>query len=82
MLTITLAKIAYPVGTYGELKNAIYYGNMKVLPDEGLVNGDNFVWRKAVELRYYSEDPIKLYYKNENTTEKRECYVELEGELS
>jgi len=40
------------------------------------------VWRKAVELRYYSEDPIKLYYKNENTTEKRECYVELEGELS
>jgi len=82
VLNLTLVKIAYPVGTYGELKNALYYGNMQVVPDEGMANGDNLIWRKVCSVRFFSGDPLRFYYKNENATETRECYVELEGELS
>jgi len=81
-LLVKLVHIAFPVDTLGELDIALYYGDLKVYPDEGYITGDNMTWVDEVHLHYFSQDPIKLYYRNRNTEVSKEAYVKLEGELS
>jgi len=78
-LNIKKVTVAFPAGTYGELEVALYYGLRKVWPKDGYLTGDNMSFKKSVDLWWHSEDPVLLYYNNRNTTEARECYVNLEG---
>jgi len=81
VLTIKRVEVFFPTGDNDELHVALYYGNMKVFPDEGDLVGDNIKYDKAVELKYYSQDPIRLYYKNDNTTYERIADIVVEGEF-
>jgi len=80
-LHVTRATVAFPVGTYGELEVALYYGMLRVWPEDANLKGDNMSFEKDVDLWWGSGDPVRLYFKNANATEQRECYVNLEGEL-
>jgi len=81
ILTVKIVQVAFPAGTYGELHIAIYYGNLKVWPKTDYVSGDNVLFRKGVSIKYYSGDPIRVWYKNTNTTETRDCFIDVEGLL-
>ena len=81
-LTITKAGIAFPVGTYFELELALRYGDMQVLPEGATLKGDNMMWEKNCELKWFSGDDVILYYKNLNATEIREANLNLDGELA
>jgi len=78
-LRVRKVTIAFPSGTYGELDVALFYGVMKVFPENGYLTGDNMSFKKEVDLTWYSGENVRLYYNNRNTTEARECYVNLEG---
>jgi len=82
VLKIKLVHVSFPIDTLGELDVALYYGNTKVYPNEGYMSGDNMTWVDEVKICYYSQDPIRLYYKNRNTAASKEAYVKLEGEIS
>jgi len=81
VLTINHIEVFFPTGVSDELHVAFYYGNTKVFPSEGDLVGDNIKYDKPVCLKYYSQDSIKLYYKNDNTTYERIADIVLEGEL-
>jgi len=81
-LRITSVEIRFPSGTGGELLVALKYGNMKVYPDSGYASGDGGTIRDDVDITYQSGLDVLLYYKNENTTDVREAYINLEGELN
>jgi len=81
VLTIHKVEIVFPAGTEDELHIALYYGNQKVLPVEGTFRGDSVRYEKSVELKYYSEESVLLYYKNENTTYARIADIVIEGVL-
>jgi len=81
VLTIKHVEVFFPTGNNDELHVAFYYGNMKVYPDKGDLVGDNIKYDKPVCLKYYSQDSIRLYYKNDNTTYERVADIVLEGEL-
>jgi len=81
VLTVESVQIAFPAGVYGELHIALYYGNLKVWPETDYVSGDNVLFKKEVRLRYWSGDRILVWYRNVNTTQVRDCFVDLEGRL-
>jgi len=81
VLDLKLIHVGFPLNTAGKLQVAIYYGGMKVYPDEGYMSGDNMTFVDEVELRYFSQEPVRLYYKNLDTEASKEAYVKLEGEL-
>jgi len=78
---ITRIEVFFPTGVSDELEISIWYGNLQVYPNEGALVGDNIKYDKQVDLRYYSGDPVKVYYRNLNTTYERICDIVLEGEL-
>jgi len=80
-LKVTLVHIAFPIDTTGKLGVALYYGLRKVYPKDGLIRGDNMTWVDEVKLEWGSGDPVKLYYKNDDTATSKEAYVKLEGIL-
>jgi len=80
-LTVKVVQVAFPAGTYGELQIAIYYGNLKVWPETDHVSGDNVLFRKEARIKYYSGDPVRVWYNNTNATETRDCFMDLEGVL-
>jgi len=81
VLHVKRIEVFFPTGVSDELHVAFYYGNAKVFPDEGDLVGDNIKYDKPVELRYYSQDPIRVWYKNDNTTYERIANIVVEGEL-
>jgi len=81
ILHLKKVEIAFPTGTEDELEISFYYGNMKVLPKQGVFTGDAVKYEKQVDLRYFSGDPVKVYYKNLNATLSRVCDIVIEGTL-
>jgi len=81
ILKVNRLEVFFPTGDNDELHVAFYYGNMKVFPDEGDLVGDNIKYDKRVSLRYYSQDPIRIWYKNDNVTYSRVADIVVEGEL-
>lgn len=73
--------IYFPIGNYFELKVALYRGVTKVYPSVGELSGDNIVFDDEVDLTYFGGEEIRLYYRNENATETRECFIYLIGYL-
>jgi len=80
-LVIKRVQIYFPSGTYGELEIFFKYGVMKVYPKSGVVKGDNYTHEKETNLEYYRGDNVVIHYKNTNTTEERQAFIDLEGEL-
>jgi len=80
-LIIKRVQIYFPAGTYGELELYFKYGVMKVYPKSGVIKGDNYCHNKETNLEYYSGDQVVIHYKNINTTEERQAFIDLEGVL-
>ena len=78
-LKVNKVTVAFPVGTYGELEVALYFGIRRVFPQGRNITGDNMSFEKDVNLTWFSGDHVLLYYKNNNATQTREAYVNLEG---
>jgi len=81
ILHLKKVEIAFPTGTADELEISFYYGNMKVLPKQGVFTGDAVKYEKQVDLRYFSGDPVRVYYRNLNATYSRVCDIVISGEL-
>jgi len=81
-LRVTRLEVFFPTGTADELHIAFYYGEMKVFPEVGDLVGDAIKYDKPVDLRYYSQDPIRVWYKNDNVTAERVADIVVEGEVS
>jgi len=74
-------EVSFPTGTEDDLEIALYYGNRKICPKAGVFRGDNVKYEKEIDVTYYSSDPVKVYYRNLNTTYKRICDIVVEGIL-
>ena len=71
----------FPAGDYGELEIAYYRGIMQIHPTTGTLTGDQVVWDDEVEYTLDSGSTLRLYYKNNNTSETRESFIHVLGEL-
>ena len=80
-LTTVKIQVAFPIGTYGELQLALYYGNSKVIPHTGYWTGDGVVFVDEMKATWQGGDVIKLYYNNTNDTETREAFLLITAEL-
>ena len=80
-LTILKTQIYFPIGTYGELRLALYYGESKIAPYTGYWSGDGCMFTDEMESTWSGGDVIKLYYNNINTTETREAFLLITAEL-
>ena len=81
-LKVNKVTVAFPTGTYGELEVALYFGIRRVFPQGRNITGDNMSFGKDVDLTWFTGDNVLLYYKNNNATQTREAYVDLEGVLA
>jgi len=52
-----------------------------VYPAEGFMTGDNTTFVDEIDVRYHSQDPIRIYYRNRDTAAEKKCYLKVEGEL-
>jgi len=73
--------IRFPAGTNGELRLALYYGHMKVAPETPYWNGNDVRFIETLNIPYWSQDPVLLWYENVNTTAIRESSILIEAEL-
>jgi len=80
-LVVKRVQIYCPSGTFGELEIYFKYGVMKVYPKSGVIKGDNYTHEKSTNLEYYSGDNVVIHYKNVNTLEERQAFIDLEGVL-
>jgi len=80
-LKVVKSQVGFPIGTYGELKLALYYGEMKMIPRGGHWTGDGMLLVDEMTGKWHGGDKIRLYYKNENATETREAFILILAEL-
>jgi len=73
--------IRFPTGTRGELLLRIYHGEMPVTPEERDASGDDVKFEYPCEHTFGAESDIWLKYENISTTDVREAYIVLHGEL-
>jgi len=73
--------VHFPSGVAGELRVALYYGNMRVYPDKPYVSGDDVTFDDKIDVTFWSQDSVRLWYENTNAAEPRSCHIKLEGGL-
>ena len=71
--------VSFPNGTYHELEIAIFRGAERVAPSVGTYVGDGNVIEDEFFTDYSSGEKVRLYYKNNNSTQTRECFVIVRG---
>jgi len=76
-----LFHINFPPDTAGLLDVALYYGDLRVYPEQGFLTGDNTTFVDEIDVRYFSQDEIRIYYRNRDTAAEKRCYLKVEGEL-
>ena len=81
-LRLDLVKIWFPTGVNSELRVKILHGSMQVAPTEGYAVGDNIELEYKLEVEYGSEEYVKAWFQNVNSTESRDVQITLEGEES
>jgi len=81
-LKLNLVKIWFPTGVNSELRVKILHGNMQIAPTEGYAVGDNIELEYRPEVEYGSEEYVKVWLQNTNSTESRDVQITLEGEES
>jgi len=79
-LKLNLVKIWFPTGVNSELRVKILHGNMQIAPVEGYAVGDNIELEYRPEAEYGSEEQVKAWLQNVNSTESRDVQITLEGE--
>jgi hypothetical protein len=72
-------QVAFPVGQFFELHVKIFRGLEQVKPTNGDYCGDGFVIADITKVEFGSGESVKVYYKNDSTTQYRECLVIIEG---
>jgi len=73
--------IHFPVGTLGDLELALRHGLFQLMPARGRYTGDGTVIVDNSDGKWWSDESVRLYFKNTNTAENREAYILLEAEL-
>jgi len=73
--------IAFPPATYFELELAIFRGIKQIAPYTGTYRGDANVIEDEFIEDISSAERVILHYKNNNTTEVREAFILVRGEL-
>jgi len=74
-------EVQFPRDTLSELEVALLYGELQVFPNEGVLTGDDVKYEKPVRLTCYSQDPIRLRFRNLNAAASKTCEIILEGFL-
>ena len=80
-LRVTRIITYFPAGNYGELEVSYWVGIRQAHPTKGSLTGDNVVWDDEVDFKVSSGSALTLKYVNSNTTETREAFIHIEGEL-
>jgi len=78
VLTLKTLRLAFQSGTAGKMDIAIYRGVHKVHPTEGYLVGDAEPFEDELDILFFSEETIRIYYNNRDTVE-RFAIVKLEG---
>jgi len=73
--------ISFPVGTYFELEISILRGIKQIAPGEGVYVGDAQVIEDKFIEDMSSGERVILHYKNTNSTQQREAFIIVRGEL-
>ena len=73
--------LAFPASTMGELEVSIYRGIQKIAPYKGVYLGDNNVIEDEFIEDISSAERVIVHVKNTNTSEARQVFVIVRGEL-
>ena len=73
--------VAFPPGTYFELEISIFRGIKQVAPHSGTYRGDACVIEDEFIEDIYSGERVIVKYKNNSSTETRECFILIRGTL-
>jgi len=73
--------VAFPPGTYFELEVSIFRGIKQVAPYSGTYRGDAQVIEDEFIEDISSSERVILHYKNNNSTQTREAFILVRGEL-
>jgi hypothetical protein len=76
---IERVQVAFPVGSYFELHVKILRGLEQIKPTTGDYCGDGFVIADTTKVEVGSDETIKIWYKNDSTTQVRDALVIVEG---
>ena len=74
--------VHFPPGTYFELELGIYRGIRKIAPYKGVYRGDANVIEDEFIEDISSAERVILHYKNNSSTEVREAFIIVRGELT
>jgi len=80
-LRVKRVHVHFPIASGGELRVALYYGNLKVYPETDWISGSDVHFDDPVDLAWYSGDRVRLWFENTNAAEERSCDIKLEGVL-
>jgi len=80
-LTVKKVVFHFPSGTDLYLGVAVTVGAKQICPDEGLIYGNDCVITLSDDTEVPSGSEIKLYYKNEDTSNPHSVVVVVEGEI-
>ncbi|MHC1600509.1 MAG: hypothetical protein ACXQS5_06805 [Candidatus Methanospirareceae archaeon] len=80
-LTLKRTQVYFPVGTEGELEIKILYGNMTIIPDSGVLTGDDMTYTSLKEFEFDSGSPVRIWYRNTNATYSKTCYLSFTFEV-
>jgi len=73
--------LAFPAATFGELEVSIFRGIQKIAPYRGVYLGDNNVIEDEFIEDISSAERVIVHVKNTNTSEARQVFVIVRGEL-
>jgi len=73
--------VHFPSGVAGELRVALYYGNLRVYPDRPYVSGDDVTFDDKIDVTFWSQDSVRLWYENVSPTDARAADIKVEGDL-
>ena len=80
VLHVTKLRLRFPGDTARELHVALYYGELKVIPETDYYAGDGITYQEVVDERWFSGDQVLLWYENTGAAE-RYADLSLDGEL-
>jgi len=72
-------QVFFPLGSYFELEVKILRGSEQVKPTDGSYRGDGNVVVDVTGVWFGSDEHIKIWYKNNSSTDNRAATVLLEG---
>ena len=59
----------------------VKYGNMKILPEQGVYSGENMRVEINIPVTYQAQENVVIHVKNKDTTNAKKLACHLKGEL-